>query len=127
MAMQPGQGDLNPEYVAKAEFTLSRRGYEPTEVRTLLREAARNLATLRAREAELLERLEAADQVQAPAALTVDDFDEADLTAVLGEKTTQVLQSAREAASDIHRRAVEKARAMVDQATDDTQRIRAEA
>ena len=126
MTSRPEQGELNPEYVAKAEFNLSRRGYEPAEVRALLREVAQNLVDLRAREAEWAQRLQAA-QDAAPAPLTVDDVDEADLTAVLGEKTTQILQSAREAASDIHRRAVEKARGMVDQSTEDTQRIRAEA
>ena len=126
MAMRPERGELNPEYVAAAEFTLSRRGYEPAEVRALLHEVAQNLASLHAREAELAKRLQAADAA-APAALTVDDVDESDLTAILGEKTTQVLQSAREAASDIHRRAVDKAREMIDLASADTQRMRAEA
>jgi len=125
MAMQPDRGELNPEYVATVEFTLARRGYEPAEVRNLLKEVAQHLASLQARQSDLTRRLAAADAA-APAALGVDDVDEADLTAILGEKTTQVLQSAREAAADIHRRAVDKAREMVDQATADTQRMRAE-
>ena len=126
MAMREPRGDLNPDYVATVEFNLSRRGYEPAEVRALLREVAENLAALHRRDAELAERLAQAEAIAVPS-LTADDVDEAELTAILGEKTTQVLDSAREAASDIHRRSVEKARDLVDQATSDTQRMRAEA
>ena len=124
MAAQQGQGELNPQYVAKVEFNLARRGYEPAEVRALLNEVARNLAALHAREAELRRRLAEFEEAPEPTAPTLADLDEAELTALLGEKTTQVLEAARDAASDIHRRAVEKARALVDQATEDAQRIR---
>ena len=126
MAMGQAAGDLNPDYVATAEFNLARRGYEPAEVRALLREVAGNLARLHAREEEFGRRLADAEAAKPPAP-SIDDIDEADLTAILGEKTTQVLQSARDAAADIHRRAVEKARDLIDQTTADVQRMRAEA
>lgn len=126
MAMGQAAGDLNPDYVATAEFNLARRGYEPAEVRALLREVAGNLARLHAREEEFGRRLAEAEAAKPPAP-SIDDIDEADLTAILGEKTTQVLQSARDAAADIHRRAVEKARDLIDQTTADVQRMRAEA
>src|SRR5215212_3204789 len=127
MPLQQGQGELNPEYVAQVEFTVARRGYEPAEVRALLREVARNLATLHTRETELREQLAEPESTPAPAAPpALAELDEGELTAILGEKTTQVLEAAREAASDIHRRAVDKARTLVDQATEDAQRIRAE-
>ncbi len=126
MAMGQAAGDLNPDYVATAEFNLARRGYEPAEVRALLREVADNLARLHAREEEFGRRLAEAEAAKPPAP-SIDDIDEADLTAILGEKTTQVLQSARDAAADIHRRAVEKARDLIDQTTADVQRMRAEA
>src|SRR5687767_977995 len=104
---QAAQAELHPDEVAQAEFSLVRRGYEPGEVKNLLTQVANTLHNSRTREVELARRLKAAQETEAPPRPSIQDLDDDELTGLLGEKTTQVLQAARASASDIEQRARE--------------------
>ena len=119
---------ITPDAVARMEFDAARRGYDSNQVRGFLRQVAGELHATRQREVELARRLqgaqEAADQAPRP---TLDDLDDDELTGLLSEKTTQVLDAARSAAADITERAKEKAARLVEAANEDAARQRNEA
>ena len=114
----------SPAAVAAATFTSTRRGYEPTEVRDLLRMVAAELARLQERETFLERELRAANR-QSSAGPAV--LDEDLLTRMLGEEAVRILQTAREGAAQIKTRSEEGAARLLREATDEAQRMREEA
>jgi DivIVA domain-containing protein len=119
------QIELTPDNVARAEFALVRRGYEPDEVRSLLVELARFMVAARSREVELVREVKAVrDEPSGP---VLEDLDDLDLIALVGERTAKVLATARDAASEIQRRSLDKAQRVVQQANDDALRLRNDA
>ena len=87
---------LTPEEVAARTFATSFRGFDQAEVRLFLKRVGDELLALAENERQLRQSLdEARERAAHP------ELDENALTAALGEQTTRVLQSAREAATDI--------------------------
>ncbi len=114
----------SPDAVASAAFSTSRRGYDQTEVRDLLRMVAAEMARLQEREKFLERELRTA---QRGSANSVVALDEEVVTRMLGEEAARILQTAREAASQIKIRSEDGASRMLREATDEAQRLREEA
>ena len=114
----------SPTAVSTANFSTSRRGYEPDEVREFLRMVAAELARLQERE-KFLERELRVAQRNVPNAAVV--LDEEVVTRMLGEEAARILSTAREAASQIKMRAEDGASRVLREATDEAQRLREEA
>lgn len=114
----------SPAAIASATFTSSRRGFEPNEVRELLRMVAAELARLQEREKFLERELRVAQRSVPNAAVALDDEV---VTRLLGEEAARILQTAREAATQIRVRAEEGAARVLREADDEAQRVRQEA
>jgi len=78
---------VDPDSVARAAFETARRGFDQTQVRTYLTVVSREIERLRAREAELLGRLDEAER----AATEQSRTDPEHLTQLLGEETARGL------------------------------------
>jgi DivIVA domain-containing protein len=114
----------SPDAVASAGFSTSRRGYDQNEVRDLLRMVAAEMARLQEREKFLERELRTA---QRGSTNSVVALDEEVVTRMLGEEAARILQTAREAASQIKIRSEDGASRMLREATDEAQRLREEA
>jgi len=113
---------LTYDEVAARTFTSSFRGFDQAEVRLFLKRVGDELLALAENERQLRLSLdEARERAAHP------EIDEKTLTAALGEQTTRVLQSAREAATDIRNKAEENAARVRSEAEDDAARLREEA
>ena len=113
---------LTHEEVAARTFATSFRGFDQAEVRLFLKRVGDELLALAENERQLRQSLdEARERAAHP------ELDENALTAALGEQTTRVLQSAREAATDIRNKAEENAARARREAEDDATRLREEA
>jgi DivIVA domain-containing protein len=113
----------SPDAVASASFSTTRRGYDQTEVRDLLRMVAAEMARLQEREKFLERELRSAQRSTNPAVA----LDEEVVTRMLGEEAARILQTAREAASQIKIRSEDAGARMLREATDEAQRLREEA
>jgi DivIVA domain-containing protein len=111
-----------PDEVAARTFPTSFRGFDPAEVRGYLAEVASALAAASQREEMLRDDLA---RMRATAANPA--IDEATLLEVLGDESARVLQVAKEAASDIRRKADANAAIALDQAHSEAERIRIDA
>ena len=114
---------LSAEEIATRSFSKGVRGYAESEVRGFLKRVSEELGQSHERERELeatLDELE--EQLAQPRPLT-----EQELLDALGEETARLLRSAREAADEIRRKADERATALVEDATAESERMRAEA
>src|SRR5262249_4622415 len=114
----------SPASISSAQFQTGRRGFDQSEVRDFLRMVAAELARLQERERFLERELRTAQQLQGEGVSSIDDDTAARL---LGEETARVLQTAREAASQIRSRAEDGSARLLREATDEAQRIREEA
>jgi len=114
---------VDPDSVARAAFETARRGFDQTQVRTYLTVVSREIERLRAREAELLGRLDEAER----AATEQSRTDPEHLTQLLGEETARVLNAAREAAAERVARADEEASRLRQEANDESARTRQDA
>ena len=113
---------LSPEEVATRTFASSFRGYDQSEVRLYLKRISDELVALADNERQLRQSLEEArDRAAHP------ELDESALTSALGEQTTRILQSAREAAADIRNKAEENAARALREADEEAVRFRTEA
>lgn len=114
----------SPAAVAGASFGISRKGFDPDEVRTFLRAVSAEMTRLEQQIAALQRDL-AARQDAGPAAPV--PLDEDTVTALLGAETARIVQTAREAATQIKGRAEESAAKMLRDASDEAARMRSEA
>ena len=114
----------SPDAVASASFSTSRRGYDQSEVRDLLRMVAAEMARLQEREKFLEREVRTAQRGLTNPAIALD---EEVVTRMLGEEAARILQTAREAASQIKLRTEDAASRMLREATDEAQRLREEA
>jgi DivIVA domain-containing protein len=110
--------------VSSAQFPSSRRGFDQAEVRDFLRMVAAELARLQERERFLERELRTAQNSRSSDSITMDD-DTA--TRLLGEEAARILQTAREAATQIKARAEDGSARLLREATDEAQRLREEA
>lgn len=114
----------SPDAIASASFSTSRRGYDQTEVRDLLRMVAAEMARLQEREKFLERELRSAQRGNTNSVVALD---EEIVTRMLGEEAARILQTAREAASQIKIRSEDGGSRMLREATDEAQRLREEA
>ena len=113
---------LTPEEVAARTFATSFRGFDQAEVRLFLKRVGDELVSLADNERQLRQSLdEARERAAHP------ELDENALAAALGEQTTRVFQSAREAAADIREKAEEGATRVRREAEETAARLREDA
>lgn len=117
----PRPDPTSPASVAAASFSTTRRGFDPAEVRELLRAVSAELARLLEREKFLERELEA---VRQRSAMAPAQLDEDTVAALLGEETARIVQTAREAAAQIRARAEEAAARLLREATEEAARLR---
>jgi cell division septum initiation protein DivIVA len=114
----------SPSSVASASFPTSRKGFEQGDVREFLRMVAAELARLQERERFLERELRTSQRSTSPSSIALD---EELVTKMLGEEAARILQTAREAGTQIKIRAEEGASRLLREATDEAQRLREEA
>ncbi|MFZ0667645.1 MAG: DivIVA domain-containing protein [Acidimicrobiales bacterium] len=102
---------LGPDEILRRTFATTRRGFDPTEVRTFLEEVARELSNATDREKALRAEVAEAEERAANPVL-----DEETLTSALGTETARVLHAAREAAGQVLRKAEDEASELVERA-----------
>jgi cell division septum initiation protein DivIVA len=100
----------NPEDVARANFPIVRRGFDPIEVQGFARSVSAEITRLMHQNAALEKALEAAE-TKASERLT-----EATVAGFLGEEAARMLDASREAADTARRRAEEAAARTMEQA-----------
>lgn len=115
--------EIDPDGIARREFTTTFRGFDQVEVRAFLTSTSMQLRQVLDREADLVSRLEQAEQRAAQA----DTIDEHRLAELLGEETTRIFEAAREAATEIRGKAEAKTAQLVREAQDDANRMTSEA
>ena len=114
---------LTPDEVAGRSFATAFRGVSESDVRSFLKRVAEDLTAARAREQELMTTV---DELEARLR-TPQPLDEQALLDALGEETTRLLRSAREAGIDIRTKAEERAARLVHDAQEEAQRLRHDA
>src|SRR5881227_1979631 len=119
ISSEPG---VTGDEIARRSFPVVFRGYDQDQVRRFLHKVGEELQAARERENELRQALD-----QARTNLAHPELDEATLTAALGEETTRILRSAREAAADMRTKAEERVARMVQEADEHGARLRLEA
>src|SRR2546430_17402988 len=119
ISSEPG---LTPDEIARRSFPVVFRGYDQDQVRRFLTKVRQELVATREREQEMRRALE-----EVRGQLAHPELDEATLTAALGEETTRILRSAREAAADMRTKAEERVARMVQEADEQGARLRLEA
>ena len=103
----PDAPGLGPEDLTAADFSKSKRGYDPVEVTTLLGRGADALRAWQERDRRLQERITTLS-AELDAAL---DIDEQRITEALGSETARIIAAARDAAASIRNRATAGLRA----------------
>ncbi len=125
MAVQFSRPDpSSPNAIAAATFSTVRRGFDPNEVRGLLRTVSGELTRLQDRERQLEREVAALKQAQIAPTLPLD---EETLTSMLGEETARVIATAREAALSIRTRAEEGATRLLREAAEEAATTRSQA
>jgi DivIVA domain-containing protein len=123
MPVMVDPSDLEPDGIARREFTTTFRGFDQVEVRAYLSSVSLRVREVLDRERELLRRVEEAEAGQALA----EDLDEHRLTTLLGEETARIFEAAREAAAEIRAKAEAKTAQLVREAQDEATRMTSEA
>lgn len=117
--------DLDPDVtsIARRQFSMTRKGFDPDEVRAYLRELADVVDGLRRTVADLRARAQAAET----RAAKIEDLDEHRLVELLGEETARILDAGRVASNDIRRKAEEAAERLISEANEEAHRVQAQA
>ncbi|MHB1517847.1 MAG: DivIVA domain-containing protein [Acidimicrobiales bacterium] len=113
---------LAPEEVARHNFGLVRRGFDPEEVRAFLDSVAAEMRRMIDRERDLIGAIADAEHRAANPVL-----DERTLTSALGTETARVLHSAHDAASEVLAKAEAETESMLTEARQEIDRRQAEA
>jgi cell division septum initiation protein DivIVA len=125
MAVSSSRPDpASPAAVAGASFGISRKGFDPDEVRAFLRAVSAEMTRLEQQVAALQRDLAARQDAGAAAPVQLD---EDTVTALLGAETARIVQTAREAAAQIKARAEESSAKLLRDASDEAARVRSEA
>ena len=114
---------IDADAVARKTFSSSFRGYDTDEVRAFLLALAEEVRAVNEHTSWLHVQLVAAEE----RATAHVELDEDRLTALLGEETTRVLASAREAAAAIRSRAESDAERVLSQASEQATEMRSDA
>jgi cell division septum initiation protein DivIVA len=110
----------SPDDVARANFALVRRGFDPVEVQGFARAVSGELIRMQAQIDDLTNALRAAE-TKASERVT-----EAMAAGYLGEETSRMLQTARETADSLERQARERAENLRHDTEDEAHRVAAE-
>ena len=112
----------SPSAVAQAEFSLTRKGFAPDEVRAFLVAVGAELERAASRLAAVESELAQARRER----LDLGEIDDATLSTMVGEETAAVLRTAREGAAALRERAEQSATEMLDAAAAEAARLRRE-
>lgn len=112
----------SPSAVAQAEFSLTRKGFAPDEVRAFLVAVGAELERAASRLAMLESELAQARRER----LDLGAIDDDTLSTMVGEETAAVLRTAREGAATLRARAEQSATEMLDAAAAEAERLRRE-
>jgi cell division septum initiation protein DivIVA len=118
----PDPPELEPTALSGTNFGRARRGFEPTEVRSMLGRAADALRVWAERDAKLAERI--ADLSKRLDA--AEEFDEARVTELLGAETARIVAAARDAASEIRGQAQKESTELIDRSRSEAEAAAAE-
>lgn len=116
----PDPPTIEPGALSAASFTRSRKGFEPTEVRSLLGRVSDALRVWALRD----EQLSAEVEELARRAEAAEHLDEARATELLGAETARIVSTARAAAAEIRERAEAEAVASTEKAAQEAARDR---
>jgi len=109
----------------RVDFAVVRRGYSAEQVDSVLQQAASALSAAQQRLAELTDEVERLRHQEPPP--DVADLDDNELMLRLGEKTSRVLEAARESAAELEKKSQHRATATVNRAKEEALRVRSEA
>ena len=116
-------GPIDPDRILDKTFATVKKGVDPVEVQRYLLQVSNQLKSAQSKAADLERRLEQA-QRQAGDGDPIDPFN---LTKLLGEETTRVLDAAQSAAAEIRARAEENVARLLHDAREESLRMREEA
>jgi DivIVA domain-containing protein len=102
---------LDPDEIKSKEFNISKRGFDPTEVKAYLEDLSRNIQILLRRERELEEKIQELGKQKGSL-----EIDEESLTEQLGIEAARILSSARQSAKEIIDRAQSQSEEIIRQA-----------
>jgi len=116
-------GPIDPDRILDKTFATVKKGVDPVEVQRYLLQVSNQLKTSQTRAAELERQLEEARRQSAEH----DPIDPSNLTKLLGEETTRVLDAAQSAAAEIRAKAEENVARLLREAREESLRLREDA
>ncbi len=116
-------GPIDPDRILDKTFATVKKGADPVEVQRYLLQVSNQLKTSQTRAAELERQLEQARRQSAEH----DPIDPSNLTKLLGEETTRVLDAAQSAAAEIRAKAEENVARLLREAREESVRLREDA
>jgi cell division septum initiation protein DivIVA len=116
-------GPIDPDRILEKTFATVKRGVDPVEVQRYLLQISTQLKTAQQRVAELERQAEEARRRSAEH----DPIDPSNLTKLLGEETTRVLDAAQSAAAEIRAKAEESVARLLREAREESVRMREDA
>lgn len=116
-------GPIDPDRILEKSFATVKRGADPVEVQRYLLQISNQLKSSQQRVAELERQVEQARRQSAEH----DPIDPSNLTKLLGEETTRVLDAAQSAAAEIRAKAEENVARLLRDAREESVRLREDA
>ena len=116
-------GPIDPDRILDKTFATVKRGNDPVEVQRYLLQISNQLKNSQLRVAELERQVEQARKESAEH----DPIDPFNLTKLLGEETTRVLDAAQSAAAEIRAKAEENVARLLREAREESLRLREDA
>lgn len=116
-------GPIDPDRILEKTFATVKRGVDPVEVQRYLLQISNQLKTAQQRVTELERQVEEARRRSAEH----DPIDPSNLTKLLGEETTRVLDAAQSAAAEIRAKAEESVARLLREAREESVRMREDA
>lgn len=116
-------GPIDPDRILDKTFSTVKKGVDPVEVQRYLLQVSNQLKSAQSKAADLERQLEQARRQ----AGDQDPIDPSNLTKLLGEETTRVLDAAQSAAAEIRARAEENVARLLHEAREESVRVREEA
>lgn len=116
-------GPIDPDRILDKTFATVKKGVDPVEVQRYLLQVSNQLKNSQTRVSELERQLEQARRQSA----AHDPIDPSNLTKLLGEETTRVLDAAQSAAAEIRAKAEENVARLLHEAREESVRLREDA
>jgi cell division septum initiation protein DivIVA len=116
-------GPIDPDRILDKTFATVKKGVDPVEVQRYLLQVSNQLKTSQTRVSELERQLDQARRQSAEH----DPIDPSNLTKLLGEETTRVLDAAQSAAAEIRAKAEENVARLLREAREESVRLREDA